>query len=160
MRLRWHQLAGGCAVPLINHIVDLAAGLIGKARNMRNFFEKRDDYMYTEFADDFMDLDGVIGWVKEFLSHPQFTHSMPILWNALPITKTNLSFGDMQTFGDFILSIRERRGSGRSAFVCDEDLVFGLFRTHEMLNNEKYDYDYHVFRSLEVAHQWVTGGEI
>ena len=127
---------------------------------MRNFFEKRDEYMYTEFSDEFLDLEGVIGWVKEFLAHPQFTHSMPILWNALAITKTNLSFGDMQTFGDFILSIRDRRGSGRSAFVCEDDLVFGLFRTHEMLNNAKYDYDYHVFRNLEVAHQWVSGGEI
>ena len=127
---------------------------------MRNFFEKRDEYMYTEFADEFLDLESCIGWVKEFLAHPQFSRSMPILWNALAITKTNLSFGDMQAFGDFIFSIRDHRGSGRSAFVCDDDLVFGLFRTHEMLNNEKYDYDYHVFRNLEVAHQWVSGGEI
>ena len=127
---------------------------------MRNLFEKRDTYMYTEFSDAFMDLDGVICWVKEFLEHPEFTQSMPILWNALSIKQTDLSFGDMQTFGDFILSIRDRRGSGRSAFVSDDDLIFGLFRTHEMLNNQKFDYDYHVFRELDVAQTWVTGGDV
>lgn len=156
--MRW--LLQAQAVPVPNHIVDLRDGPTARAGNMRNFFEKRDEYMYTEFADEFLDLESCIGWVKEFLAHPQFSRSMPILWNALAITKTNLSFGDMQAFGDFILSIRDHRGSGRSAFVCDDDLVFGLFRTHEMLNNEKYDYDYHVFRNLEVAHQWVSGGEI
>ena len=126
---------------------------------MRNLFEKRDAYMYTEFSDAFMDLDGVIGWVKEFLEHPEFTQSMPILWNALPIKQTDLSFGDMQTFGDYILSIRDRRGSGRSAFVSDDDLVFGLFRMHEMLNKQKYDYDYHVFRDLGTAQTWVMGSD-
>ena len=100
--------------------------------------------MYTEFNGKFFDLERVVEWVNEFLEHPQFAPSMPIVWNALSVNGTNLSFGDMQRFGDFILNIRDRRGSGRSAFVCIDDLIFGLFRTHEMLNKQKYDYDYHV----------------
>ena len=82
------RVSCGHPVPATNHIVDLAAGTIGEAGDMRNFFEKRDEYMYTEFADEFLDLEGVVGWVREFLAHPQFAHSMPILWNALAITST------------------------------------------------------------------------
>ncbi|MEM7465852.1 MAG: hypothetical protein AAF387_03100 [Pseudomonadota bacterium] len=124
---------------------------------MLNHFEQKEGYIYARFEGDHLDLERLIGWVAEFLEHPLFFRSSPVLWDALSISKTDLSFGDMQTFGDFILEHRDRRGSGRSAFVCDDDLVFGLFRTHEMLNNQKYDYDYHVFRNLETARKWVSG---
>ena len=124
---------------------------------MQNMFEQRDQYMYTEYVGEHLDLGRIIGWVTEFLEHPKFVRSAPVLWNALSINSTDLSFGDMQKFGDFILDIREKRGSGRSAFVSNDDLIFGLFRTHEMLNHQKYDYDYHVFRELSAATKWVLG---
>jgi hypothetical protein len=124
---------------------------------MLNYFEKREGYIYARYEDTHIDLDGVVGWVSEFLESPDFFQSTPVLWDALKITQTDLSFADMHSFGDFIFENRERRGSGRSAFVTDNDLLFGLFRTHEMLNEGKYDYDYHVFRDFASAQQWVTG---
>ena len=84
---------------------------------MDNLFEKRADYMYTEYVGRHLDLERVIGWVKEFLGHPQFVPSTHVLWNAMAVKSTDLSFGDMQEFGNFILDIRDRRGSGRSAFA-------------------------------------------
>lgn len=125
--------------------------------HMLNYFEKRQGYIYTRYEGTHMSLERVVGWVSEFLESPDFFQSTPVLWDALEITQTDLSFADMHTFGDFILENRDRRGSGRSAFVTANDLLFGLFRTHEMLNEGKYDYDYHVFRDFSSAQQWVIG---
>lgn len=123
---------------------------------MPNSIEKLNNYFYTRYGDDHLDLDSVVNWVSEFLDHPHFRTGTHVLWDATAITGTSLSFGDMEKFGDFLLSVRERRGGGRSGFVTQNDLVFGLFRTHEMLNDEKFDYTYRVFRDLELARTWVA----
>jgi len=123
---------------------------------MPNYIDKRDRYIYTRFVGTHLDLTLVKGWVQEFIEHPDFFRGTNVLWDATSIVTTDLSFGDMQSFGDFLLGIRERRGGGRSAFVTNNDLIFGLFRTHEMLNQQKFDYDYRVFRDLIQAETWVT----
>lgn len=123
---------------------------------MQHVFDKLEHYIYTRYAGEHLDLDSVIGWVSAFIDHPDFRVGCNVLWDATGITGTNLSFGDMEAFGEFLQTVRERRGGGRSAFVAHNDLIFGLFRTHEMLNAGKFDYDYKVFRGLDVARQWIT----
>jgi hypothetical protein len=124
--------------------------------DMANTIEKFEKYIYTRYADTHLDLDSVIKWVLEFIDHPSFSPGTNVLWDATEIATTSLNFSDMAEFGDFLLSVRERRGGGRSGFVTNNDLVFGLFRTHEMLNNDKFDYDYRVFRDLSEARSWVA----
>jgi hypothetical protein len=109
---------------------------------MPNTIEKLENYIYTRYGDHHLDLDSVIKWVSEFIEHPSFNRGTNVLWDATAIATTSLTFSDMARFGDFLLSVRDRRGGGRSGFVTDNDLIFGLFRTHEMLNNDKFDYDY------------------
>lgn len=126
---------------------------------MINHFAIETSYIYTRFHGDVLTLDSTIEWVREFLGHPKFYKNSPVLWDATPVAHSTLSFGDMQKFGDYIHANKEKRGGGRSAFVTNNDLVFGLFRTHEMLNRGKYEYDYRVFRDLALARQWVSGSE-
>jgi hypothetical protein len=126
---------------------------------MPNYFELKDRYIYTRFAGENLDLESVTRWVLEFVEHADFRRGSNVLWDATAVVTANLSFGDMQNFGDFLLTIRDRRGGGRSGFVTNNDLIFGLFRIHEMLNQDKFDYDYRVFRDLDIARTWVMGGE-
>ena len=121
-----------------------------------NHFEPRGDYIYTQFGHEVLDLEHLIGWISEFLAHPAFHKNINVLWDLLDVRDAELSFGDMQTFGDFLLEHRERRGGGRSCLVTDNDLVFGLFRRHEMLNQQKFDYEYRIFRNLQDAQNWIT----
>ncbi len=126
---------------------------------MPNSIEKRDNYFYTRCTDEHLDLNSAIRWVSElFIEHPRFEPGTNVLWDATAITSSSLSFGDMEAFGDYLETVRDRRGGGRSGFVTDNDLVFGLFRTHEMLNRDKFDYEYRVFRDLAAARVWVEFG--
>ena len=118
-------------------------------------FEVFDQYIYSEYLDKVMNYDGLVGWVYAFIEHEAFQPGTNVLWDACKIEIVELDFSDMQRFGDFLLTKRERRGGGLSAFVTHNDLVFGMFRTHEMLNQEKFDYNYHVFRALDEAQQWI-----
>lgn len=123
-----------------------------------NYFEAHEHYIYTRCGAAVLSVEVLIGWVGEFLDHPYFRRSTNVIWDVLGVRDAELSFADMQTFGDYLLLNRERRGGGRSSLVTDNDLIFGLFRTHEMLNQEKFDYDFRVFRDLETARTWVEEG--
>jgi len=121
-------------------------------------FEVLDSYFYATYLSRVLDFDRLIGWVDGFISHPGFRSGTHVLWDATAIEEVAFGFGEMQSFGEYLLTKRSHRGGGRSAFVTKNDLVFGMFRTHEMLNQDKFDYDYRVLRDVDSAREWILDG--
>jgi hypothetical protein len=122
---------------------------------MATQFNRQERYMHVKM-DTALDLGMLKAVSVEFMRHPQFEIGMNVLWDAREVPRAELTFDDMRAFGEFLAPLRAQRGGGRSAFVAQQDLIFGLFRIHQLLNEQKVAYDFHVFRDFESAHAWLT----
>jgi len=121
-------------------------------------FERRPDFMYIKL-DLPLTLEVIEDACVQFFDHPEFQSGMNVMWDARSVPRVDLSFEDMRHFGEFLRPYREHRGGGKSAFVASEDVLFGMFRMHEMLNDQNYDYEFHVFRNADEATKWLLADE-
>ena len=114
--------------------------------------------MYIDFGIP-MTLESIKDGCQQFYDHPEFRTGMNVLWDARNAQSVDLTYEDMQEFGRFVEQYREHRGGGRSAFVSDQDLIYGLYRMHEMANDNRFEYEFKVFREITEAESWLRGGE-
>jgi hypothetical protein len=117
-------------------------------------FVREERYMHVT-VDFGLDLAALKRVSLAFIQHPQFERGMNVLWDARDVPGVHLTFDDMREFGEFLAPLRLQRGGGRSAFVASQDILFGTFRIHQLLNEHKVSYNFQVFRDIDVAKAWL-----
>lgn len=94
---------------------------------------------------------------RKLWEHPDFRAGANTLWDLRGITHTAISFDDMKSFGRFLEPHQELIGDSRSAIVADSNLLYGLARMHELLNETNLPAENAVFRDVKEAEKWLGG---
>lgn len=96
--------------------------------------------------------DEVMSAVKSFYAANPTKH---VLWDLLEITDIQLSSKEVEMIASYQPRYDGKRESGKTAFVAQKDVLFGLSRMFELHSEVKAaPYPTMVFRSLQEACQW------
>ena len=82
-----------------------------------------------------------------------------LLWNFSDADVSRITRQDMNQIIQFAKLDTHLRKAGRSAFLVNNDLSFGLFRMYEILSeNNNHPIKHCVFRDMEKAIHWLETG--
>jgi hypothetical protein len=97
--------------------------------------------------------DKVMPIIKAFYAGDPTKH---VLWDLIDTTDIQLTSEEVETVAKYRLRFEGKRGSGKTAFVAQKDVLYGLSRMFEMQSNlQDAPYTIMVFRSIEEAHLWL-----
>ncbi len=96
--------------------------------------------------------DKVLVVVKTFYGGVPTKH---VLWDLIDTTEVQLTSEEVEKISNFRLRFEGKLASGKTAFVAQEDIHFGLLRIFEIQSRfHKDPYTIVVFRSLDDAYKW------
>ena len=79
-----------------------------------------------------------------------------VLWDLTDTTDIEFTTEEVLEIVNFKPRYHGKRKSGKTAFVAQKDILFGLSRMFEIQSNiQEAPYAIMVFRSLYEAHQWL-----
>jgi len=91
--------------------------------------------------------------VKAFYDGDPTRH---VLWNLIETTGIELTAEEVKAIAHFKPRYEGKRELGKTAFVAQKDILFGLSRMFEIQSGIKEaPYPIMVFRSLNEAQQWI-----
>jgi hypothetical protein len=100
-----------------------------------------------------LSFDIVIPVVKSFYDGDPTKH---VLWDLIDITEAQLTSEEVETIAKFGPRYEGKRASGKTAFVAQKDVLFGLSRMFEIHSSiQESPFPIMVFRSIDTAYQWI-----
>lgn len=100
-------------------------------------------------------IDSLKSGIRQYFEHSHCQTGQRVIWDARNLEGIDLTLEELYEFGIFLTQYREQRGQGKSAFVVKDALMFGLARMHQMLNEQKIDTRFEVFRDFDAAELWL-----
>ena len=98
--------------------------------------------------------DEIISIVKSFYEG-QPTEN--VLWDLSDITEIQLTSEQVESIVSLSQRFNSSRSKGKTAFVAQEDLVYGLSRMFNTLGEiSEAPFQRWAFRSMEEAYQWLS----
>jgi len=98
-------------------------------------------------------LDKVFPVVKVFYDGSPTRH---VLWNLLDTTDIQLTSEESERVASYKPRFEGERASGKTAFVAQKDILFGISRMFEMQSECKgAPFPIMVFRNMDEAYQWL-----
>ncbi len=102
---------------------------------------------------------GILTFEKVLLVVTSFYGGIPtkhVLWDLNDTTAVQLSSEEMEKISNFRLQYEGVEASGKTAFVAQEDIHFGLLRIFEIQSTyHKTPYTIRIFRKVDEALQWI-----
>ena len=96
--------------------------------------------------------DEVMAAVQSFYADNPTKH---VLWDLLGITDIQLTSEEVEQIASYQPRYDGEREPGKTAFVAQKDLLFGLSRMFELQSEGQHaPYPVMVFRSLDEAFRW------
>jgi hypothetical protein len=97
--------------------------------------------------------DELIDWVQQYYAG-EVTRF--ILWDLTKATLSAISFEEVEAHAKSFNRLTGPRQGGRSAFVFDSDLEYGLGRMYQALSEiENVPIEFQTFRDIDEARQWL-----
>jgi hypothetical protein len=97
--------------------------------------------------------DKIMPIVKAFYDGDPTMH---VLWDLLDTTDIQLTSEEVETIAKFNPRFGGKRASGKTTFVAQKDILFGLSRMFEIQSDlEGAPFPIMVFRTMDEAHQWL-----
>jgi hypothetical protein len=102
---------------------------------------------------DVLSFDKVMPVIKTFYDGDPTKH---VLWDLIDTTDVQITSEEVETIVNFGPRYEGKRASGKTAFVAQKDIFFGLSRMFEIQSSiRKAPYPIMVFRSRDEAYQWL-----
>ncbi len=100
-----------------------------------------------------LSFDEVLPVVKDFYDGDPTKH---VLWDLIDTTEVQLTSEEVEAIANFSPRYEGKRASGKTAFVAQKDILFGLSRMFEIQSSiRESPFPIMVFRSIDEAHQWL-----
>ena len=97
--------------------------------------------------------DTVMPAIKAFYDGAPTKH---VLWDLIDTTDIQLTSEEVKAIAKFKPRFEGKRASGKTAFVAQKDILFGLSRMFEFQSDlEQAPFPIMVFRNIDEAHQWL-----
>jgi hypothetical protein len=101
------------------------------------------------------DVEGIIAFLKDIISHPQWKPGNRILLDHRELKINAISVSGIEDVSEYFKSISDKLGNGRIALVMKRDIDFGIARAWENITEYYVDIKVYVFRELEEAVSWL-----
>ena len=112
--------------------------------------------VFTIVTDGDGDVDGIIAFLKDIISHPQWKPGKHILLDHRALMIDEISAPGIEDVSLYFISIADKLGDGKIALVMNRDIDFGIARAWESITNLDVDIKIHVFRKLDDAINWLN----
>ena len=100
-----------------------------------------------------LNFDDTMPVVKAFYDGDPTKH---VIWDMSDITEIHLTSEEVEKIATFPPRIEGKRELGKTAFVAQKDILFGLSRMFEAYSSiVNSPYPIMVFRSIEEAYKWI-----
>ena len=100
-----------------------------------------------------LSFDTVLPVVKDFYEKDPTKH---VLWDLIDTAEVKLSSEEVEKIVNFRPRFEGKRDFGKTAFVAQKDIIFGLSRMFEIQSNvQQAPYPVMVFRRIEDAYEWI-----
>ncbi len=101
------------------------------------------------------DIKGIIAFLKDIISHPEWEPGKKILLDHRALKIDKISVSGIEEVSDFFKSIAPKLGNGKIALVMKRDIDFGIARAWEMITATDVDISIYVFRQIDKATDWI-----
>lgn len=119
-------------------------------------FNSFKDYLTISLYEKF-NLDSLESCYQEMLDWDMWKPGIDIIWDCRQCSLSGLDQKGLEDIGKMTAKYEKIRGPGRAAWVVEKDVDFGISRMFEMGTAENLIFNFHVFRSLEAAENWLSG---
>ena len=102
------------------------------------------------------DVEGIIVFLKDIISHPQWKPGSKILLDHRVLSIDAITASGIEEVSAFFKTIASELGNGRIALVMNRDIDFGIARAWENITEYDVDIEINVFRELEKAINWLN----
>lgn len=102
------------------------------------------------------DADGINAFLKDIISHPDWTPGMDILLDHTELNIENINTRGIDKVSDYFIKISKQLGNGKIALIMNRDVDFGIARAWELVTERHTNMQIHVFRNLEKAEAWLN----
>ena len=115
-----------------------------------------DGLIFTVVTEGKGDVEGIIAFLKDIISHPQWEPGKRILLDHRALEIDDISASGVEDVAFYFVSISDKLGDGKIALVMNRDIDFGIARAWESITNLDVDITIHVYRKLDDAIYWLT----
>ena len=122
------------------------------ARNMKHILKVSEDgsfFNVTTEGDG--DVEGIIAFLKDIISHPQWKAGNSILLDHRALRIDKITVSGIDDVSLYFRSINSELGDGKIALVMKRDIDYGITRAWENITAHGVDIKIYVFRDMENA---------
>ena len=101
------------------------------------------------------DLQGIIAFLEDIISHPQWKPGNFVLLDHRSLSIHEIDASGVQGVSEFFISIGAKLGKGKIALVMNRDVDFGIARHWEIITGDLVDIQINVFRDIDKATAWL-----
>ena len=114
-----------------------------------------DGSFFTIITEGDGDVDGIIAFLKDIISHPQWKPGNLILLDHRALKIDKITVPGIEVVSAYFKSISDELGNGKVALVMKREIDFGIARAWENISEYAVDIKINVFRELEKAINWL-----
>lgn len=101
------------------------------------------------------DVKGIIAFLKDIISHPEWEPGKKILLDHRDLKLDKITVSGIEEVAVFFKSITSELGNGKIALVMTREIDFGIARAWEMVTEFDVGISIHVFRQIDKATDWL-----
>jgi hypothetical protein len=114
-----------------------------------------DGSVFTVTTEGEGDVVGIIAFLKDIISHPQWQPGKFILLDHRALKINKITVSGIEEVSDYFQSIAPELGNGKIALVMKREIDFGIARAWENITEYTVEIEINVFRKLEKALSWL-----
>ena len=123
---------------------------------MKHTLEINENGFFTVKTEGDGDVGGIIAFLKDIVSHPQWKPGNKILLDHRALSIDAITRSGIEHVSAFFKTIGDKLGNGKIALVMNRDIDFGIARAWENITEYDVDIKIYVFRELEKATSWLN----
>jgi len=114
-----------------------------------------DGSFFTIITEGEGDVEGIIAFLKDIISHPQWKPGNLILLDHRALKIDEITVSGIEDVSAYFKTISNELGNGKVALLMKREIDFGIARAWENITEYDVDIKVYVFRELEKAISWL-----
>ena len=125
-------------------------------RKMKHTLKVSEDgSFFTIITEGEGDVEGIIAFLKDIISHPQWKPGNLILLDHRALKIDEITVSGIEDVSAYFKTISNELGNGKVALLMKREIDFGIARAWENITEYDVDIKVYVFRELEKAISWL-----
>ncbi len=116
----------------------------------------QDQSLFTVITEGDGDAQGIISFLKDIISHPEWQAGKHILLDHRKLQIDQIQLAGIEKVSDYFKTIGPKLGDGKIALVMNRHIDFGIARSWENITRHDVVIRIKVFREMDQALAWLS----